>query len=494
MALVLESISRSFGTVRALDGVSVSVAPGECRALYGGNGSGKSTMGKIASGILSADFGSIRVDDRSLTVASPAAARDLGVGITFQELSLIPELTAGENVVLADLPRRFGLLRDRKAEAKLAAEELRKVGLARMAEQRVELLQTGERYLVELAKALSRRPRYLIVDELTATMHASEVETFAALLAEFLTNGGGAFFVSHRLPELRRFCDTISVLRNGKLVFDGRLADIGDHELVQWAGGGQPSDAAAITSPHAGETLARLSGIRPLASTPPFDLELRAGEIVGIGGLPDQGQKSFLRLIAGLRTPRAGETVRLGDQPLPIGSSAAVAAKGVSFVSGERDEMVFAQRSIRENMLAPFVSMRGRKLPDDREITAALDRLSTRHAGIHMPIGSLSGGNQQKILVARCLLMNPHLIVAEDCTKGIDVAARSDVHSFLRDLAHRQGAAVVATSSEDQELAELCDRVLVFEGGSVIADLSRSSGTLNAQSIVSAYMKQDRAA
>jgi len=494
MALVLEGISRSFGPVRALDGVSISLAPGECRALYGGNGSGKSTMGKIASGTLSADTGSITVDDRRLAVASPATAREMGVGITFQELSLIPELTAGENVVLTDLPCRFGLLRDRKAEAQLAADELRKVGLARVADQRVELLQTGEKYLVELAKALSRKPRYLIIDELTATMHASEVEIFARLLAEFLANGGGAFFVSHRLPELRRFCRTISVLRNGKLVFDGQLSDVGDEELVQWAGGGKPDAAAEITTPHAGETLARLSGVRPLASTPPFDLELRAGEIVGIGGLPDQGQKSLLRLIAGLRSPRSGETVSLANEPLPLGSSAAVAAKGVSFVSGDRDEMVFARRSIRENMLAPFVNMKGRKLPDDSAVIAALEKLSTRHAGIHMPIGSLSGGNQQKILVARCLLMNPRLIVAEDCTKGIDVAARNDVHHLLRDLAHRQGASVVVTSSEDQELAELCDRVLVFEEGAIIADLSRSAGTLSAQAIVTAYMKQGRAA
>lgn len=494
MALVLDSISRRFGPVTALDAVSLTVAPGECRALYGGNGSGKSTMAKIASGTLAPDAGRVVIDDRPLPGASPEVARAFGVGMTFQELSLIPELTSAENVVLGDLPRRVGLLRDRAAEALRADSQLERVGMRRFAASRTELLQTGEKYLIELAKTLYRQPRYLIIDELTATMHASEVEILAGILDAHLAAGGGALFVSHRLPELRRFCNTITVLRNGALAFDGALEGVGDDDLITWAGGGDHERERPPPPPDDGKVIGHAAGLRLLPASRPWQLELTAGEITGIGGLPDQGQKQLLRLLAGLRPPRTGETASLDDRPLPLGSSAATAAMGVSFVSGDRDELTFPRRSIRENMLAPFVAMKGRKLPGDAEVTAALDKLATRHAGIHMPIGSLSGGNQQKILVARCLLMAPRLIVAEDCTKGIDVAARNDVHRLLRDLAHGQGAAVLVTSSDDQELAELCDRVLVLDGGEILADLNSRDGTLSAQGIVSAYMKQEAAA
>ncbi|RWR28453.1 sugar ABC transporter ATP-binding protein [Sinirhodobacter populi] len=494
MTLVLDGITRVFGPVRALDDVSLTVGPGECRALYGGNGSGKSTLAKIASGTLASDTGRVLVDDRPLGRADPARARSLGVGMTFQELSLIPLLTAGENVVLTDMPGRAGLLRDTARADQMAQAALAPVGLAGRRDLPVSILQTGEKYLIELAKALQSRPRWLIIDELTATMHASEVDVFAGLLADHLAQGGGALFVSHRLPELRRFCDTISVLRNGKLVFDGALAGVGDDELVKWAGGGH-RDAPALMAPaRDGEVRVKAKAIRPLPNAQPLDLGFRAGEITGIGGLPDQGQKQVLRLLAGLRAPSPGESVSLDGEALPLGSAAAMAAKGISFVSGDRDEMVFAPRSIRENMLAPFAAMRGLKMPSDAEITAALERLATRHAGISRPIGGLSGGNQQKILVARCLLLNPRLILAEDCTKGIDVAARNDVHHLLRELAHVQGTTVIVTSSDDQELAELCDRVLVLDGGRIIAELNRAEGGLDAQAIVSAYMKQERAA
>ncbi|MBE2274799.1 MAG: sugar ABC transporter ATP-binding protein [Rhodobacteraceae bacterium] len=494
MTLVLQGISRDFGPVRALDDVSLAIGPGECRALYGGNGSGKSTMAKIASGILSAGAGRVLVDDRPLARTSPAEARALGVGITFQELSLIGELTTGENLVLADVPRRFGFLLDRRGADAAAHAALKRVGLAGLRGRRVELLQTGEKYLVELAKALQSHPRYLIIDELTSAMHASEVEIFAGLLAEHLAAGGGALFVSHRLPELRRFCNTISVLRNGKLVFEGALADVADDDLVKWAGGGHRDEMPASRAPLAGEIRVQATGLRPLPGARPINLAFRSGEITGIGGLPDQGQKHIQRLLAGLQPAVAGERVTLSGAALALGDSAAIAAQGISFVSGDRDEMVFARRTIRENMQAPFVAMKGRPMPDDAAILAALDRLNTRHAGIDRPIGGLSGGNQQKILVARCLLLNPQVIVAEDCTKGIDVASRNDVHHLLRELAHVQGAAVIVTSSDDQELAGLCDRVLVLDGGQVIAELSKVEQTLDAQAIVSAYMKQERAA
>lgn len=494
MSLIVDKVSKSFGPVKALEDVSFEVKPGECRALYGGNGSGKSTIGKIASGTFAASAGHVSIRGAKLT-ASPTAARALGVGITFQELSLLPDLTVSENVVIGAVPTRYRLFRDSRKAGELARAQLRKVGLDHLADWHVHALQTGEKYLVELAKAMFLGPRFLIIDELTATMHASEVGIFAGLLEAHLESGGAALFVSHRLPELRRFCSTISVLRNGRSVFDGTLGTVSDNDLVAWAGGDDAGEAAELrTSKTQGAAMVEMRHIRPFAWSTPMDLTFYKGEIVGIGGLPDQGQKPVQRLLAGLTSAKEGEEVSLNGEALPLGSAIAAAQKGISFVTGDRDEMVFGPRSIRENMLAPFLSMPGQKLPPDKMLTDALARLSTNYSGLDAPINSLSGGNQQKVLIARSLLLNPEIIVAEDSTKGIDVSARSDVHHLLRELAHKQGACVVVTSSDDVELAELCDRVLVLDGGAVIADLRRSEGRLSTESIVSAYMSQKRTA
>ncbi|MFT3988905.1 ATP-binding cassette domain-containing protein [Aestuariivirga sp.] len=495
MSLVFEKISKSFGPVRALEDVSFEVRPGECRALYGGNGSGKSTVAKIASGTFAATAGRVMIGNTALAPASPATARNLGVGITFQELSLIPDLSVGDNVVIGSVPTRYGLFQNRSKAREMARAELEKVKLGHLADWRVDALQTGEKYLVELAKAMFLKPKFLIIDELTATMHASEVGIFAGLLDAHLKSGGSAVFVSHRLPELRRFCSTISVLRNGRLVFDGVLSEVSDKDLVVWAGGDDASEVPELRLPHAqSTTMVELRQLRPFHWSKPMDLTLYKGEIVGIGGLPDQGQKPLLRLLAGLAPPKNGETVTLDSEELPVGSAVAVAQKGVAFVTGDRDEVVFVRRPIRENMLAPFLAMRGRKLPDDQTLIAALAQLSTRYSSLDAPMNSLSGGNQQKILIARCLLLNPKLIVAEDSTKGIDVSARNDVHHLLREMAHRQDASVIVTSSDDLELAELCDRVLVMENGAVIADLRRAEGRLTTEAIVSSYMRQKKAA
>lgn len=494
MALILRNISKIYGPVHALDDVSLKVEPGECRALYGGNGSGKSTTARIVSGSVAASGGSVEIDGRTLDAPSPRRARAMGIGITFQELSLLSDLSTAENVVIGDAPRRFGVFLDRPRLREDAYRYLDAIGLAHFSDVKASALRTGEKYLVELAKALYLRPRYIIVDELTTTLHASEVDVFARLLDRHLAGGGGALFVSHRLNELRRFCSTISVLHNGRQVADERLDAVSDTDLVAWAGGREKPSAppVAITTSAERPTAVRIERLSLGRGAGPLSLALAAGEIVGLGGLPDQGQKRLLRILAGLSAPGSDATISVAGQPLLSDSARRAAGAGIVFVAGDRDEMAFATRSIGENMLAPFVA-RGTSQPDDAALKEALSLLSTRYAGLDMPMNSLSGGNQQKVLIARCLLADPKILVAEDPTKGIDVGARADVHRLFRDLAAK-GTTVLVTSSDDLELADLCDRVLVMEDGAIAADLDRSSGSLSVQAIVAAYMKQEKAA
>ncbi|QFQ86677.1 ATP-binding cassette domain-containing protein [Paracoccus kondratievae] len=494
MSLIIQKVTKTYGPVTAVNEVSLSVAPGECRALYGGNGSGKSTIANMVAGVVAPDSGRIEIDGRPLESVTPRYARALGIGITFQELSLMPALSGAENALLGDLPVRAGLLLNQDKMRARAAEQLAPIGLDRLAALRVDLLQTGQKYLLELAKALYLRPKYIIIDELTTTLHASEVELFSRLLSWHLVQGGGALFVSHRLDELRRFCSTISVLRNGELVAEGALADASDRQLIEWAGGAEQASPVPVTQDREAETALKVLNLRLDPVSPPLNLHCGKGEILGLGGLPGQGQKALLRVLAGLGNPAGPVELKLNGRDLPLASPVASAAAGVAFVTGDRDEAAMGIRSIRENMIAPFLARPGASIPNRDALTRALARLSTRYAGLDRPINSLSGGNQQKVLVARCLLAQPALLVAEDATKGIDVAARADVHRLLREMAQEWGTAVLVTSSDDLELVELCDRVLVMEGQSVRAELSRRKGNLSVDNLVAAYMTQEQAA
>ncbi|MCR6497404.1 sugar ABC transporter ATP-binding protein [Shinella sp. CPCC 101442] len=494
MALRLQNISKIYGPVRALDDVSLTVEPGECRALYGGNGSGKSTTARIVSGAVAPSGGQVKIDGQFLGTALPRRARMLGIGITFQELSLLSDLSVAENVVIGDAPRHFGLFTDRRRLYADARRHLAEIGLEHFCGVKANALQTGEKYLVELAKALYLKPRYIVIDELTTTLHASEVDIFAQLLDRHLADGGGALFVSHRLNELRRFCSTITVLHNGRRVADERLEAVSDADLVGWAGGRSSASVATANRSAATDrpTAVKIDNLRLGRREASLQLSFAAGEIAGLGGLPDQGQKVLLRILAGLTRPATEPDISVAGKRPILGAATDAAGAGIVFVSGDRDETVFAARSIRENMLAPFVA-RGADRPNDASLAAALSLLSTRYAGLDMPMSSLSGGNQQKVLIARCILADPALLVAEDPTKGIDVAARADVHRLFRDLAAK-GTTILVTSSDDLELADLCDRVLVMDDGAVVADLDRATGGLSAQAIVSAYMKQEKAA
>ncbi len=495
MALEIVGVSKRYGAVVALDDVALRVEPGEVRALYGGNGSGKSTVAKIVAGVVRPDGGEVRLDGRPLPSGDPGASRRAGLAVTFQELSLLPELTVAENLALARTPRRGGVFRSESRLREQAEAVLERVGLAHLASLPVFTLQVGEKYLCELAKALLLAPRYVIFDELTSALHDHEAAHARALLRTHVEGGGGAILVSHRVNEIRQMCDTITVLRNGRRVFEGGMDGVSPEDLVRWVGSSRERASEAAPRRPRGEA-ARLSidGLRLAPDGEAISATLDRGEIVGLGGLPDQGQNELLDVLFGAAGRRGRHEIRLDGARLAAGSPTQAVQAGISFVSGDRDAVGFSIRSLRDNLLAAHLNVAGQRPLGDDDLEAALRSLGTAHGGLSLPLNTLSGGNQQKVLLARCFLLKPRLLLAADPTKGIDVAARAEVHAALRAMSDQHGMTVVLTSSDDRELVAVCDRVLVMERHRVVRELSRAEGSLTEEALIDAYMRQEQAA
>jgi len=492
MSITVEHVSKHYGPIIALRDVGFTVAPGEVRALFGGNGSGKSTLAKIVSGAVRPDSGRVSVDGAPIPAGSPRAAHAAGITTTFQELSLLPDLTVAENLALTHVPRVAGLFRADKVIRAEARAVLGRLGLAHLENLPVQALQVGEKYLVELAKALRLEPRYLILDELTSALHEHEAQLVKRVLAEHCKAGGGAILVSHRLGEIQSLCDTITVLRNGEVVADTDVASVSSDDLIRWVGGGSRTGdrggARARTTATKTARRVELSNVALEADAGEVSLTVGKGEILGLGGLPDQGQAAILACLFGLREVRAPARLLLDGAPVQLRSPTDAVRAGIAYVSGDRDEVGFAIRSLQENMLALLLNRRDPIRLDEAQLEQALSELSTVHGGLTNPLNSLSGGNQQKVLLARCFLLRPKLLLAADPTKGIDVAARAEVHQAIRRLAAEQGTAVVLTSSDDRELAALCDRVLVLEKRMIIRELHAGAG-LDEQALVESYLQ-----
>ena len=481
------------GPSSALRDAGFTVQPGEIRALFGGNGSGKSTLAKIVAGAVRPDTGTLAIDGRDIPFGSPVGAHDAGIAITFQELSLLPDLTVAENLSLERTPRRGGVFLARRTVRSEARDLLDRLGIAHLEDLPVHALQVGEKYLVELAKALRLRPRYLVLDELTSALHEHEALIVKRIFREHQQGGGGAILVSHRSREILDLCDTITVLRNGEVVADSRVSDVSGHDLLTWVGGtaAPRKSAEATTRGRAGAQAPVRLDLRGLvveSAAAPVSLEVRRGEILGLGGLPDQGQALVQQCLFGLRNIRAPGSLHLDGAPVQLRSSTDAVRAGIAYVSGDRDEVGFAIRSIQENLCASLVNRRPIPRLSGEALKGALAKLMTVYAGLLSPLNSLSGGNQQKVLLARCFLLQPTVLIAADPTKGIDIAARAEVHASIRRLADEQGTAVIFTSSDDRELAALCDRVLVMEKRAIIREL-HAGEDLDEQTLIHCYMR-----
>lgn len=482
--LKVSGVSKAYGATVALSRGDLELEAGEVHVLIGSNGSGKSTLCKIVAGSVKPDAGDVVLDGRPVTIDGPRAAKEFGIGIFYQELSLAARRSVEENICLPDLPMR-GPFVDRVALSQKAARYIALfdgvTGEGFSADATVDALRADQRQLVEIMKALATEAPILIFDEPTSALDRAQVDRFFAILKELKAVGRAIVFISHRMDEIFAIGDRVTVLRDGQTIGTSRIADTTPQQVVRMMVGEETSLVATAETAPAATGAVALSvagfsgpGFRDIA------FEVRHGEILGFGGLHGQGQSAVLRALFGAGTVKDGSVTLDGAAYRPADPRAAIRA-GVAYVSGDRGrDGVIHGRPILEN-ITPIHFLRNRlhlatpgKLRD--KATPAMEALKTKFGGFSNPIGSLSGGNQQKIVIARWLIDRPGVLLLDDPTKGIDLSAKADLFALVRRLA-AEGMAIVLYSSEDAELLANSDRILVFNGGRITRSLEGAERT-----------------
>jgi ABC-type sugar transport system ATPase subunit len=465
-------LTKRYGGILALDGASVEVRSGAVHGLVGANGAGKSTLVKCLTGMVQATSGSVLVDGRELPLGRPVASLRAGIASVPQELTVAPTLTVVENVMLGHEPRGpLGLLSERKARRR-TEEALASVSLDVPLGARVGQLSLIEQRLVMIARALSFSARLVIFDEPTATVSPHEAKLLLETVRSLASRGVSVLYVSHHLREVEEVCDAVTVLRDGRVV-----ADLGRARHEALVGLLVPEAAPRVLLERGGRASAeRILDARSV-HTPRLEgvsLGVTAGEIVGLAGVAGSGAREFLLAVCGAVATTSG-SIRVAGRRLRPGSSRHAVECGVGFLPGDRSLGTFPSHSVRHNVGLPLLRRHSRfgvVVPRDEKsaVSALLDRVALR-ADQETTIASLSGGNQQKALVARWIGSNARLLLLDDPTAGVDVATRPEIHAQIRALSHA-GVGVLLVSTDAEELAELSDRVVVFERGAVTGELT----------------------
>ncbi len=476
VALRLTGIEKTFPGVRALKDVHLEVTAGEVHALVGENGAGKSTLMAVASGALMPDSGSVEIAGTLLSGASPDEARELGLAIVRQDPALLPELTVAENLAIGTgRTGRGGLGR----APKWAQEHLDPWQMGIDAKSRVSDLSVEQRFIVEIVKALALKPRVLILDEPTEHLNSEEVQRLFRRVRELTAASTAVVYISHRIPEVKEIADRVTVLRDGAVRGTFEADEVTEAKIIELVIGRALDTVFPPKTGVLGEPVLTVAGLGG-RHFQDIDLTVRAGEIVGLAGVQGNGQADFIRALAGLE-PASG-SITIDGAAVRLGSNAAAARAGVVYVPSDRHgEGVFLPLTVGENIVMKTLRKVSRWgiIRDSRIAAIAreqIERQAIKTPSDRTPVASLSGGNQQKVVLARTLLAEPKVLLAEEPTQGVDAGARVDIYSILRGAAD-QGAAVVMLSSDGVELEGLCDRVLIMSRGSVVAEVEGDSVT-----------------
>lgn len=476
--LVVQGVGKSFPGVQALSDVSFSVAGGSVHALCGENGAGKSTLLKVLAGVHRPDTGSLALDGKTIQPRSPLEALACGVAVIYQELHLVPEVSVAENVMLGHLPSRFGVV-DRATLRQTAMRALEQVGLPVDPSTKLKDLSLAQRQMVEIAKALSRDAQVIAFDEPTSSLTSREVDSLFALIRRLQAAGKAILYVSHRMDEVTTLCDACTVLRDGQHVITWHdMAGVTADTIVNAMVGRSIQDVYGYTPREVGGPVLQVDNVTGKGLRHPASLEVKAGEIVGVFGLVGAGRTELLKAVY----TGDGGTVTVGATPLVRREPRSSVQAGLVFCPEDRKkEGIIPQMSVEENAnlsvrrrFDRFGVIDGARERKNAEEYVAKLRVKT--ASLQTLIKNLSGGNQQKVVLARWLAEDVKVILLDEPTRGIDVGAKSEIYAIIRGLAE-QGVGVLMVSSELPEVIGVCDRVLVMCDGRITGEVARAEAT-----------------
>jgi ribose transport system ATP-binding protein len=474
VALEVKQIVKTFPGTRALDGVDLEVRYGRTVALIGENGAGKSTLMKVLSGVHAPDGGSMTLDGEPFTPAGPKDAAEAGVVLIHQELSLLPNLTLAENIFIGRQPTRYGMV-DRRAMNAHAAELLAQVGLRLAPDTPTATCSIAVQQLVEIAKALSQDPKVLVFDEPTATLGQEEVEILYGIADSLRSRGVGIVWITHRLEEIARVADEIVVLRDGARVGGWPTGDVPKSAMVEAMVGRAIENIYPDPVDPTDEVALEVVNLTRRGAFTDISFTLRRGEVLGIAGLVGSGRSELVNAISGAEPATSG-SIRVRGREVDVRSPIDGVRHGMALIPEDRREAGLAQRiTIADNIGLPKRGLL-RGVVDNRGLAREVEKIS-RDVGLkgHLPelAQTLSGGNQQKVVIAKWLMLNPQIIIFDEPTRGIDVGAKAAIYSIIHELA-KLGAAVIVVSSEMPEVLGLSNRVLVLSHGKQAGIVDRS--------------------
>ncbi len=477
--IALVDASKSYGAVQAARDVSIALRSGEVRALAGENGAGKSTIVRMLAGVQRPDVGSVLIDGEPVEFGGPADARDKGIAVIYQEPTLFPDLSVAENVMMGRHP--LGSLRriDRRELHRTVKDLMDRLGVRLDPEQPVRGLSIADQQIVEIAKALSFDARVLIMDEPTAALSGHEVERLFGVVRTLQERGAAVLFISHRLDEIFEICTTVTVLRDGEVTHDGPTAELDTDGLVRRMVGRELSQLFPKQAAEIGGTVLRVERLTREGVFMDVSFEVRRGEIVALAGLVGAGRSEVARAIFGIDTPDAGH-VEVDGKRLKRGSPSAAMHAGIGLVPEDRRQQgLVMELSIERNVGLTRLQALGNRIGligAGSEAKLAGDwatKLQLKFHRLADPVGFLSGGNQQKVVLAKWLATNPKVLIIDEPTRGIDVGTKAEVHRLMSELAG-EGLAVLMISSELPEVLGMADRVLVMHEGRIARELSRA--------------------
>jgi rhamnose transport system ATP-binding protein len=476
----LIGISMRFGATQALDNVSLDLLPGEVHALVGENGAGKSTLVKILAGVHQPDSGTIRLDGAPTQINGPAHARSLGIAVVHQEPRLFPDLTVAENVFIGHAPAgRLGTI-DWGATRRAAQALFRELDVQFDVGAPVRGLSMADQQLIEIAKSLSLDARVLILDEPTASLSAHEVERLFTIVRRLRDRGVSVLFVSHRLDEVFELCDRATVFRDGRHVVTTPTSELTTADLVRHMVGRTVSLFPKVETP-VGEVLLEVEGLTRAGVFREIGFSVRAGEIVGFAGLVGAGRTEVARVLFGIDRRDEG-LIRLGGQAVSFANPSEAMDAGIAYLPEDRhQEGLVLDFSIAQNVTLPilprlFPRLLVRSSTERRVADEYTRQFNVRMTGVDQLVGALSGGNQQKVVLAKWLASKPRVLILDEPTRGIDIGAKVEVHRIISELA-ASGLGIILISSDLPEVLAMSDRILVLHEGRITAEIPRGRAT-----------------